>query len=161
MPDKKDDVYGDHISHKFNDELMALKSEFLEMGGLVESQVDRAITSLVENDGHLADEVRATDKKVDQMEIDLDEEATLIIARRQPTARDLRLVISVIKMVADLERVGDEAKKIAKFAIKLSEEVRRLEGTWKCATLAIMFLACCTMPWTPLPVSIPSRRCGS
>ena len=102
MPDKKDDVYGDHISHKFNDELMALKSEFLEMGGLVESQVDRAITSLVENDGHLADEVRATDKKVDQMEIDLDEEATLIIARRQPTARDLRLVISVIKMVADL-----------------------------------------------------------
>lgn len=128
MTDKKDDVYGDHISHKFNDELMDLKSEFLKMGGMVESQVERAIHALVENDGHLADEVRAGDKKVDRMEMDIDEEATLIIARRQPTARDLRLVISVIKMVADLERVGDEAKKIAKFAIKLSEEGQAPRG---------------------------------
>ena len=127
MSDKKDDVYGDHISHKFNDELMALKTEFLKMGGLVESQLNLAITALVENDSHLADEVRVTDKKVDQMEVVLDEEATLILAR-QPTARDLRLVISVIKMVADLERVGDEAKKIAKFAIKLSEEGQAPRG---------------------------------
>lgn len=128
MPTKKDDVYGDHISHKFNDELMELKTEFLKMGGMVEAQVDRAIQALVDNDGHLADEVRAGDKKVDQMEMDIDEEATLIIARRQPTARDLRLVISVIKMVADLERVGDEAKKIAKFAIKLNEEGQAPRG---------------------------------
>ena len=63
MSDKKDDVYGDHISHKFNDELMALKTEFLKMGGLVESQLNLAITALVENDSHLADEVRVTDKK--------------------------------------------------------------------------------------------------
>lgn len=128
MTDKKDDVYGDHISNKFNDELLDLKSEFLKMGGMVESQLERAIQALVDNDGHLADEVRAGDKKVDRMEMDIDEEATLIIARRQPTARDLRLVISVIKMVADLERVGDEAKKIAKFAIKLSEEGQAPRG---------------------------------
>src|SRR5690554_4525393 len=107
MPNKKDDVYGDHISHKFNNELTELKTQFLEMGGLVESQVERAVQALVDGDGHLAEDVRAGDKKVDRMEVNLDEEATLIIARRQPTARDLRLVIAVIKMVADLERVGD------------------------------------------------------
>ena len=128
MTDKQHEVYGDHISNKFNDELMDLKTEFLKMGGMVESQVERAIQALINNDGQLAEEVRAGDKKVDRMEMDIDEEATLIIARRQPTARDLRLIISVIKMVADLERVGDEAKKIAKFAIKLSEEGQAPRG---------------------------------
>jgi phosphate transport system protein len=128
MSDNKDDAYSGHTSHQFNEEMKALKTEFLEMGGLVESQVERAITSLVESDGYLADEVRATDKRVDQMEIELDEEATLILARRQPAARDLRLVIAVIKMVSDLERIGDEAKKIAKFSIKLAEERREPRG---------------------------------
>ena len=128
MPDRKDDVYGDHISHKFNDELMELKTQFLEMGGAVESQVERAVKALIDSDGELAEQVRLKDKEVDKQEVALDEEATLIIARRQPTARDLRLVISVIKMVADLERVGDEAKKIAKLAIKLSEEGQAPRG---------------------------------
>ncbi|SHK18689.1 phosphate uptake regulator, PhoU [Marinobacter antarcticus] len=128
MPDKKDDVYGDHISNKFNDELMALKTRFLKMGGLVETQIDSAVKALVDGNGYLAEEIRAKDKLVDRMEMDVDEEAMLIIARRQPTARDLRLVISVIRMVADLERVGDEAKKIAKFAIKLSEEGQSPQG---------------------------------
>jgi phosphate transport system protein len=128
MTDKQHEVYGDHISNKFNDELMDLKTEFLKMGGMVESQVERAIQALINNDGQLAEEVRAGDKKVDRMEMDIDEEATLIIARRQPTARDLRLIISVIKMVADLERVGDEAKKIAKFAIKLAEDFQAPRG---------------------------------
>ncbi|MGM0952861.1 MAG: phosphate signaling complex protein PhoU [Pseudomonadota bacterium] len=128
MPDKKDDVYGDHISHKFNNELMELKTEFLKMGGMVESQVDKAIKALIDGDGELAEKTRMKDKEVDKLELELDEEATLIIARRQPTARDLRLVISVIKMVADLERVGDEAKKIAKMAIKLTEEGQAPRG---------------------------------
>ena len=128
MPNSKDDVYGDHISHKFNDELMELKTEFLKMGGVVESQVEQAIQALMDSDGQLAEQVRARDKDVDQMERGLDEEATLIIARRQPTARDLRLVVSVIKMVADLERVGDEAKKIAKLALKLAEEGQAPRG---------------------------------
>ena len=128
MSDKKDDVYGDHTSHQFNDELMALKNDFLKMGGLVESQLARAIDSLLESDGRLADDVRVTDKKVDQMELELDEEATQILARRQPTARDLRLVVAVIKMVSDLERIGDEAKKVARFAIKLSDEGQAPRG---------------------------------
>src|SRR5690554_3354052 len=128
MVKKKDDVYGDHISARFNDELMELKTQFLNMGGLVESQVERALQALVEGDGKSAEEVRSGDKEVDRMELDLDEEAILVIARRQPTARDLRLVISVIKMVADLERVGDEAKKIAKMAIKLTEEGQAPRG---------------------------------
>ncbi|QSP95306.1 phosphate signaling complex protein PhoU [Marinobacter salinisoli] len=128
MPVEKDNVYGDHISHKFNSELMELKTEFLEMGGMVEAQVEGAIQALIDGDSDLAEQIRGRDKLVDKMEIDIDEEATLIIARRQPTARDLRLVISVIKMVADLERVGDEAKKIAKLAIKLSEEGQAPRG---------------------------------
>src|SRR5690606_6449007 len=70
---------------------------------------------------HLAEQVRVGDKQVDKMEMDLDEQAIHVIARRQPTARDLRLVLCIIKMVADLEREGHEAKKIAKMAIKLSE----------------------------------------
>ena len=128
MSDNKDDVYGDHISHKFNNELMELKSEFLKMGGMVESQVDNAIRALIDGDGELAEKTRVKDKDVDKLELELDEEATLIIARRQPTARDLRLVISVIKMVADLERVGDEAKKIAKLAITLVDEGKAPRG---------------------------------
>src|SRR5690554_7052553 len=128
MPNRKDDVYGDHISGQFNDELNELKTQFLNMGGMVESQVEQAIQSLVDSDGQLAEKVRLGDKQVDKMEMDLDEEAILVIARRQPTARDLRLVISVIKMVADLERVGDEAKKIAKMAIKLTEEGQAPRG---------------------------------
>lgn len=128
MSDNKDDVYGDHISHKFNNELMELKSEFLKMGGMVESQVDNAIRALIDGDGELAEKTRVKDKDVDKLELELDEEATLIIARRQPTARDLRLVISVIKMVADLERVGDEAKKIAKLAIALVDEGKAPRG---------------------------------
>ncbi|MFO8142006.1 MAG: phosphate signaling complex protein PhoU [Marinobacter sp.] len=128
MPNKKDDVYGDHISAKFNDELTELKTQFLNMGGLVESQVANAVDALVNSDGELGEQTRIKDKAVDKMEMELDEEAILVIARRQPTARDLRLVISVIKMVADLERVGDEAKKIAKMAIKLTEEGQAPRG---------------------------------
>lgn len=128
MVAKKDDVYGDHISNRFNDELLALKTRFLKMGGLVETQIDSAVVALMEGDNPLAEDIRGKDRLVDRMEMDIDEEAMLIIARRQPTARDLRLVISVIRMVADLERVGDEAKKIAKFAIKLSEEGQSPQG---------------------------------
>jgi phosphate transport system protein len=122
MPNNKDQVYGDHISERFNNELLELKTRFLEMGGLVEAQIGSAMQALTANDSVLAEQVRAGDRGVDQMEISIDEEAILIIARRQPAARDLRLVIAVIKMVVDLERVGDEAKKIAKLALKREEE---------------------------------------
>lgn len=125
---KKEDVYGDHISHQFNEDLAGLKEDFLRMGGMVEQQVVDAVDALIDGDGHRADEIRGRDKQVDRLELEIDEEATRIIARRQPAARDLRLVISVIKMVSDLERIGDEAKKIAKFALGLAEEGKAPRG---------------------------------
>lgn len=122
MKNDNDGVYGDHISREFNDDLAALNADFLKMGYMVGEQLTQAITALLEGDGQLADEVRTKDKIVDRLELELDEEAVRIIARRQPAAKDLRLVIAVIKMVADLERIGDEAKKIAKLAVSLSED---------------------------------------
>lgn len=116
------DSHTQHISGRFNSELSDLKSRLLVMGGMVEQQVQSAVEALVNGDSDLADRVRAKDKEVDRIEIAIDEEATRIIAKRQPAASDLRLVVSVIKMVADLERIGDEAKKIAKFALVLAEE---------------------------------------
>lgn len=128
MKNDNDGVYGDHISHEFNDDLAALNADFLKMGYMVEDQLSNAVSALIEGDSQLADEVRTRDKTVDKLELELDEEATRIIARRQPAAVDLRLVIAVIKMVADLERIGDEAKKIAKLALALSEEGKAPSG---------------------------------
>ena len=119
---KKDgNVYGNHISQSFNEELAALKSRFLEMGGLVETQVLQAVKALTERDAELANLVRDEDKVVDRYEMKIDDAAIHILARRQPTARDLRLVVSIIKAVSDLERIGDESKKIAKLALQLVE----------------------------------------
>ena len=116
------DSHLQHISQQFNTEMAQLKQDLLKMGGMVEQQVQDAITALVEGDSALAEVVRSNDKIVDKLERHIDEECTQLIAKRQPTASDLRLVMSVVKMVADVERIGDEAKKIAKFALKLAEE---------------------------------------
>jgi len=116
------DAHSHHISQQFNSELEQLKNHLLEMGGLVERQVGDAINALVNADSELAANVRATDKKINQMEMDIDEECTRIIARRQPAASDLRLVITASKVISDLERIGDESAKIARQAIKLCEE---------------------------------------
>ncbi|MFT7184840.1 MAG: phosphate transport system protein [Pseudohongiellaceae bacterium] len=111
-----------HISRQFNNELEHIKNHLLEMGGLVESQVSGAIKAIMDADSQLAINVRDADKRINQMEVDIDEECTRIIAQRQPAASDLRFVISVIKVVTDLERIGDESAKIARQAIKLCEE---------------------------------------
>ncbi|MCP5161271.1 MAG: phosphate signaling complex protein PhoU [Hahellaceae bacterium] len=116
------DSHKKHISQQFNTELSELRNHLLVMGGLVEKQVANAVQSLIGSDGALAEEVRARDKDVDQLEVMIDEECTRVIAKRQPTASDLRLVVSVAKMVSDLERVGDEASKIAKMALALVDE---------------------------------------
>ncbi|MFE8070514.1 phosphate signaling complex protein PhoU [Marinobacteraceae bacterium S3BR75-40.1] len=128
MNTTSNELHTQHISQQFNHELSELKSHLLVMGGMVEQQVQNALKALVEGDSHLAESVRDRDKEVDKLERTIDEEATRVIARRQPAASDLRLVVSVIKMVADLERVGDEAKKIAKFAIALAEEGQAPRG---------------------------------
>lgn len=122
------DTYRHHISQQFNAELGGLRNHLLVMGGLVEQQVQNALQALVEGDSALAEQVRLGDKEVDRLELAIDEESTNVIARWQPAASDLRLVMSVVKMVADLERIGDEAKKIAKMALRQIEEGRAPHG---------------------------------
>ena len=111
-----------HISAQFNAELEEVRSHLLAMGGLVEKQVNDAVTALIDADSGLAQQVREIDEQINQMETTIDEECLRILARRQPAASDLRLIISISKSVIDLERIGDESSKIAKRAILLCEE---------------------------------------
>lgn len=121
-------LHSHHISQQFNLELDEIKSNLLEMGGLVEQQVSDAITCVVSVDMPLARRVRETDHTVNEMEISIDEACNRILARRQPAASDLRLVLGIIKAVNDLERTGDEAAKIAGFAEELEGEGSNSKG---------------------------------
>ncbi|ABC27651.1 phosphate transport system regulatory protein PhoU [Hahella chejuensis KCTC 2396] len=116
------DVHLQHISQQFNVDLRELRNHVLVMGGLVEKQVADAVEALVRGDSELAEMVRQNDNDVDKLELTIDEECTRVIAKRQPTASDLRLVVAIAKMVNDLERIGDESEKIAKNALQLLEE---------------------------------------
>lgn len=118
---KEKDMHTHHISQQFNSELDEVKTRMLEMGGLVEKQVADATTAFMNQDTGLADEVKKGDQLVNALEVSIDEECTIILARRQPAASDLRLVLSISKILSDLERMGDEASKVADSAIKLSE----------------------------------------
>jgi phosphate transport system protein len=118
---KKED-YQQHISGTFNAELEALRSHMLAMGGKVEQQLTSALDALVKMDSNEAELIVSRDSEVNQMEMAIDDECATLLARRQPTASDLRLVIATIKVNRDLERIGDEAAKIAKQAVRLSEE---------------------------------------
>ncbi|MEL0068484.1 MAG: phosphate signaling complex protein PhoU, partial [Gammaproteobacteria bacterium] len=102
-----------HISKKFDQELEDLRNLVLKMGGLVEQQVSNGLEALLNGDEQLAKKVIKRDKKVNALEVEVDERCTNILARRQPAASDLRLIISIIKTITDLERMGDEAEKLA------------------------------------------------
>jgi len=111
----------EHISRQFDAELEAIRANVLQMGGLVESQIKNAIESLVSGDVALMNRVVEEDHRVNGMEVKIDEACSQVIARRQPTAGDLRLVMAVVKTITDLERIGDEAEKIARMAKLLSQ----------------------------------------
>lgn len=108
-----------HLSTQFDAELSGISSRVLEMGGLVESQVAQALYALTNFSGETASQVLIQEERVNQMEVEIDRDLSAIIARRQPTARDLRLLIAVSKTIANLERVGDEAARIARTVQRL------------------------------------------
>ncbi|MFA0623352.1 phosphate transport system regulatory protein PhoU [Vibrio breoganii] len=109
---------GRHISGQYNVELEAIRSHVLTMGGLVEQQLAYALRSLVKQDYELAKKVVAEDHNVNSMEVVIDEACTRIIARRQPTAGDLRLVMTIIKTITELERIGDVASRLARTSLE-------------------------------------------
>src|ERR1700748_1395768 len=108
-----------HLSTQFDAELSGVSTRVLEMGGIVESQVARAVHALVNFSGEIASEVLITEERVNQTEVEIDRDLSTIIARRQPTARDLRLLIAISKTIANLERVGDEDASIARTVQRL------------------------------------------
>jgi phosphate transport system protein len=112
----------DHISRQFDADLEAIRASVLQMGGLVESQIKSAIDSLVSGNVALMNRVIEDDHRVNAMEVKIDEACSQVIARRQPAAGDLRLVMAVIKTITDLERIGDEAEKISRMAKLLSQK---------------------------------------
>ncbi|MGH8559500.1 MAG: phosphate signaling complex protein PhoU [Methylococcales bacterium] len=116
---KEPETMRQHISKRYDQELEDIRNRVLTMGGLVERQVSEAIRSIIESDLEAAEAVVVNDVKVNTLEVSIDEECTHILARRQPAATDLRLVIAVIKTITDLERIGDEAKRIARQRIDM------------------------------------------
>ena len=108
-----------HLSTQFDAELSGISTRVLEMGGMVESQVSRAVYALTNFSSEIASDVLMTEERVNQTEVEIDRDLSTIIARRQPTARDLRLLIAISKTIANLERVGDEAARIARTVQRL------------------------------------------
>lgn len=106
-------LVGGHISQQFDQELDEIRSRVLKMGGMVESQLDKTLEALSEGDSDSIIDVAKLDRKVNKLEMLIDEECTQMLARRQPAAGDLRLIIATSKSVRDLERIGDEAERVA------------------------------------------------
>jgi phosphate transport system protein len=110
----------DHISRRFNKDIEDLRNSVMAMGGLVESQLSQAIAAIVSGDSELGLQVARDDYKVNEFEVNIDEECGRILATRAPAASDLRLIVAIIKTITDLERIGDEAEKIGFLSSKLA-----------------------------------------
>jgi phosphate transport system protein len=109
-----------HILSRFNADLEGVRSGVLQMGGLVEQQLQNGVKALVMGDSRLGEEVARLDHKVNAMEVSIDDDCSRILATRNPTASDLRLIVAVIKTITDLERIGDETEKLGHIASRLS-----------------------------------------
>lgn len=109
---------GRHISGQFNEDLESVINHVMQMGGLVEKQLKESLIAVYDADEALAKKVLSNDYKVNNLEVSIDDECTRIIAKRQPAAGDLRLIMAIVKTIADLERIGDEAEKIAQVALE-------------------------------------------
>jgi phosphate transport system protein len=109
-----------HISRRFNEDLERVRTQVLSMGGFVEAQLAKAVTSLIEGDSSLGESVALDDLQVNGMEVSIDEECSRILATRSPAAGDLRLIVAIIKTLTDLERIGDEGEKIGSIASRLA-----------------------------------------
>ena len=118
-----------HISSQFDADLEAVRSRLLQMGGMVEHQLRNAMAAYASGERELVEQVRTTEDSINMLEIELDDRCTHLIARRQPTAGDLRLIMAVIKITTDLERVGDEAAKIGRIVGQMHESgIAKLGG---------------------------------
>ena len=109
-----------HILSRFNADLEGVRSAVMQMGGLVEQQLQDGVKALCSGDGRLGEEVARLDHKVNAMEVAIDEDCSRILATRGPTASDLRLIVAIIKTITDLERIGDEAEKLGNIAARLA-----------------------------------------
>jgi phosphate transport system protein len=117
-----------HISRRFNKDIEDLRNNVLAMGGLVETQLSKAIAAVVSGDSELGLAVARDDYKVNNLEVNIDEECSRILATRAPAASDLRLIVAIIKTITDLERIGDEAEKIGFLASKLAAMDRPVDS---------------------------------
>ena len=117
---------GHHISEQFNKELEDVRNKVLAMGGLVEQQLELSIEALITGNIEQAEFVIGQDSQIDMLEVAIELECTQILALRQPTAFDLRLLLAVIKIVHELERIGNKAKRIAEMAVKLSSHTNAM-----------------------------------
>ncbi|MGQ0650881.1 MAG: phosphate signaling complex protein PhoU [Betaproteobacteria bacterium] len=111
----------EHTNKQYDLDLDSIRSRVLQMGGLVESQIRRALDGLASGDRALLDDVIAADHRVNEMEVALDGDCSQVIVRRQPAANDLRMILAITKTVTDLERIGDEAQKIARMGKSIHE----------------------------------------
>src|SRR5512145_235123 len=112
----------EHIIRQYDLELNEIREKLLEMGGKVEVMIANAMKSLVERDSALAEETIAFDHHINHMEVEIDEKCLQVLARRQPAARDLRFLTLALKIVTDLERIGDQSRNIAKRVLELNTE---------------------------------------